>query len=73
MEYELCAVDCAIPVEITIDDDNGRYTIRKSDTSGEFFNTAQELALWVKENFTVEQFCHEEEFRFMMEEISRLC
>ena len=36
MEFSLSSYDGALPVEVTIDDDNGRYTIRKSDRSGEF-------------------------------------
>ena len=69
MEFSLCSNDCALPVEVTIDEDNGRYTIRKSDSSGEYFNSAQELIFWVRENFTVEQFCHVEEFQYMMKEL----
>jgi len=69
VEFSLCSNDCALPVEVTIDEDNGRYTIRKSDSSGEYFNSAQELIFWVRENFTVEQFCHEEEFQSMMKKL----
>ncbi len=66
MEFSLCANDCALPIEVTIDEDNGRYMIRKSDTSGEFFNTPQELITWVQQNFSVDQFCHKEEYVDMM-------
>ncbi|MGN1387053.1 MAG: hypothetical protein ACI4XS_10645 [Bacillus sp. (in: firmicutes)] len=66
MEFSLCAHDCAIPVEVTLDDDNGRYTIRKSDTSGEYFNSPEELIYWVEQNFTAEQFCDLYEFQEMM-------
>lgn len=71
MEFSLCSNDCALPVEVTIDEDNGRYTIRKSDSSGEYFNSAQELIFWVRENFTVEQFCYVEEFQYMMKELEQ--
>ncbi|MEH6942619.1 hypothetical protein [Bacillus sp. JJ722] len=70
MEFSLCSNDCALPVEVTIDEDNGRYTIRKSDSSGEYFNTAQELIDWIKQNFSVDQFCYQEEFEDMMKQLT---
>ncbi|MBD3109858.1 hypothetical protein IEO70_16075 [Bacillus sp. AGMB 02131] len=66
MEFSLCTHDCAMPVEVTLDDDNGRYTIRKSDTSGEYFNTPQELITWIRQNFHAEQFCDLNEYQEMM-------
>ncbi|MGD6966711.1 hypothetical protein FZC78_04915 [Rossellomorea vietnamensis] len=50
MDYKLNAVDSEIPVIVTIDPDNGIYTIRKSDTSGEIFNDPEDLLAWYQEN-----------------------
>ena len=69
MEYQLCSLESALPCEVTIDEDNGRYMIRKADTSGEIFNSAEELILWVKTNWRAEEFCYPEEFQMMMEEL----
>ncbi|WP_251552356.1 hypothetical protein [Neobacillus muris] len=66
MEFSLFSFDGALPVEVTIDEDNGRYTIRKSDTSGEYFNTPKELIAWIKAHFREEEFCHPDEFRGML-------
>jgi hypothetical protein len=66
MEFCLSSFDGALPVEVTVDDDNGRYTIRKSDRSGEYFNTSNELIQWVKTNFNEEEFCYPHEFRGML-------
>ncbi|PLR98896.1 hypothetical protein [Bacillus sp. T33-2] len=71
MEFSLCSYDGALPVEVTLDEDNGRYMIRKSDTSGEFFNSAKELILWIRANFSVEEFCVPEEFNGMMEMLAQ--
>jgi hypothetical protein len=70
MEYTLCSVDCALPCEVTIDDDNGRYMIRKSDTSGEVFNTAEELIAWVKSNWKPEEFCDPNEFNNLLKQLN---
>lgn len=70
MEFSLCSFDGALPVEVTIDDDNGRYTIRKSDRSGEYFNSPNELIAWVKTNFREEEFCHPHEFRGMLAKLA---
>jgi hypothetical protein len=32
------------------------FTVRDSDTTGEVFNSASEVAAWIKQNWTVEQF-----------------
>jgi hypothetical protein len=66
MEFSLCSFDGALPVEVTIDEDNGRYMIRKSDTSGEFFNSPFELIAWVKAHFNEEDFCDPSEFKSMI-------
>lgn len=70
MEFSLCSLDSALPVEVTLDEDNGRYMIRKSDTSGEYFNSANELIQWVKANFTAEEFCDPKEYHGMIQKLT---
>jgi len=70
VEFSLCSLDCALPVEVILDEDNGRYMIRKSDSSGEFFNTPHELIQWVKNNFSAEEFCDPKEFQGMIKELT---
>jgi hypothetical protein len=67
MEFSLCSLDGALPVEVTLDEDNGRFMIRKSDTSGEYFNSPGELIDWLKVNLSEEDFCDRDEFQGMME------
>lgn len=67
MEFSLNSFDGALPVEVTIDEDNGRFMIRKSDSSGEFFNSPGELIDWVKSNLRQEDFCDSGEFQGMLD------
>lgn len=69
MEFSLFSFDGALPVEITIDEDNGRYMIRKSDSSGEFFNTPNELIQWIKAHLHEDEFCHPKEFHGMLSKL----
>ncbi|PYZ98327.1 hypothetical protein CR205_06935 [Alteribacter lacisalsi] len=56
MDYQLQTPDSAIPCEVTCDPDNGRFMIRKADTSGEVFNSAEELTDWLEKNWTEAMF-----------------
>ncbi|QPA32305.1 hypothetical protein [Thermaerobacillus caldiproteolyticus] len=69
MEFSLKAKDSAFPCEVTIDEDNGRYMIRKADTSGEVFNTPEELVQWIIDNWNNDDFQDQEQFDWMMKEI----
>ncbi len=69
MEFSLRCKGNVYPCEVTIDEDNGRYMIRKTDSSGEFFNTPEELALWLSQNWEASDFHDAEEFNNMMKEI----
>jgi hypothetical protein len=71
MEFSLNSFDGALPVEITVDEDNGRYMIRKSDTSGEYFNTAVEMVKWIRANLRADDFCIPAEFTQMMESLAQ--
>lgn len=71
MEFSLFSFDGVMPVEVTIDDDNGRYMIRKSDSTGEFFNTSSELIKWIKDHLHEDQFCHPQEFHGMLEKLTK--
>ncbi|WP_335391484.1 hypothetical protein [Neobacillus drentensis] len=62
--------DNAYPCIVTIDEDNGRYTIRKSDSSGEYFNSPKELVAWIMENWHSEDFLDRQEYESMLSEIS---
>ncbi|MFE8702121.1 hypothetical protein ACFYKX_16100 [Cytobacillus sp. FJAT-54145] len=66
MEFLLNVPDGALPVEVTLDEDNGRYMVRKSDTSGEFFNSPVELINWIQTNFNEDEFCDKAEFHHMI-------
>ncbi|MDX8361870.1 hypothetical protein [Cytobacillus sp. IB215316] len=69
MEYELSCKGSALPCEVTIDEDNGRYMIRKADSSGEIFNSPVELVRWIVENWHPEDFRDQTQFTNMVKEI----
>lgn len=69
MEFYLKSRDNAYPCEVTIDEDNGRYTIRKSDSSGEYFNSPEELVAWIRDNWKSDDFLDPEEFESMLNKI----
>ena len=69
MEFFLKTKDNAYPCVVTIDEDNGRYTIRKSDSSGEVFNSPKDLVAWIMENWRSDDFLNNDEFEEMLEEI----
>lgn len=69
MEFNLRARDNAYPCVVTIDEDNGRYMIRKSDSRGEVFNSPYDLVSWILENWGAEDFIYQHEFESMLKEI----
>lgn len=72
MEYLLKSKESVFPCEVTIDEDNGRYMIRKADSSGEVFNSPVELVKWIVSNWDSDEFVDQEEFQIMMSEIQTL-
>ncbi|WP_078595823.1 hypothetical protein [Evansella clarkii] len=72
MEYQIKAKDGAFPCEVTIDEDNGRYMVRKADTSGEVFHNKQELINWVKTNWESSQFENPGSFQDLMSELTTI-
>lgn len=69
MEFLLQVKDNAFPCEVTIDEDNGRYMIRKSDSSGEVFNSPMELISWILENWGADDFIDKKQFEAMLNKI----
>lgn len=69
MEFELDTYEGAFPNQVTVDPDNGVYTIRTADTSGQVFNSQQELVSWVEQNWNKEVFVHPEQYEQMMKKI----
>ncbi|WP_377889000.1 hypothetical protein [Alkalihalobacillus sp. R86527] len=67
MEYNLYSKDSAYPCEVTIDDENGRYMIRKSDTSGEVFNSVEDLTGWIRANWKEDDFRSRKQYNYLLE------
>ncbi|MGD6845913.1 hypothetical protein [Rossellomorea aquimaris] len=67
MEFEIMTKDSEIPCLVVADEDNGRYLIRKADTSGEVFNSQEELVTWIEANWSKEQVINSYEFVKMLE------
>ncbi|WP_026689589.1 hypothetical protein [Alteribacter aurantiacus] len=72
MDFQLHSEDSAYPCEVTCDEDNGRYMIRKSDTSGEVFNSSYELRQWIEQNWTGAMFINEEEYKRMLSQLKEM-
>jgi hypothetical protein len=72
MEYDIKAKDCAFPCEVTIDPDNGRYMIRKSDTSGEVFQNVNDLKEWISQNWNVNEFEDPSQFTQLLNELESM-
>jgi hypothetical protein len=73
MEFRLKNRHGAFPVEVTIDEDNYRFTVRNVDTTGAFFNSACDLIDWVKNNWMKEDFENPEEFDQMLLKFEQYC
>lgn len=71
MEFEIKSAGGAIPCLVTADADNGRYMIRKEDTSGEVFNSQEELMQWIDINWSEEMFEDQSQYRRMLKELKR--
>lgn len=71
MEFLLSCKGNAYPCEVMIDDDNGRYLVKKADSSGEFFNSPAELVSWVLNNWKPEQFEDQQQFGNMVNTIKQ--
>lgn len=69
MEFSLKNRHGAFPVEVTIDEDNHRFTVRNVDTTGTFFNSINELIDWVKTNWNVADFEDPDQFHHMISSI----
>ncbi|KAA0566945.1 hypothetical protein F0342_02580 [Bacillus sp. CH30_1T] len=67
MEFEIMTKESEIPCLVVADEDNGRYLIRKADTSGEVFNSQEELVTWIETNWSKEQVINSYEFVKMLE------
>ncbi|MBS2969310.1 hypothetical protein J9317_11090 [Metabacillus sp. KIGAM252] len=70
MEYLLKSKSSAIPCLIEADPDSNLYIIRSADTSGQSFNTKEELIRWVEENWNADDFEDPEKLRQAIKSIS---
>ncbi|MBO8173230.1 MAG: hypothetical protein H0Z33_15240 [Bacillaceae bacterium] len=69
MEFEIMSRDGAFPCEVTIDEENGRYTIRNADTTGEFFESPEQLVEWIQLNWNAEQFVKPDEYESLVQHL----
>ncbi|UYP09211.1 MULTISPECIES: hypothetical protein [Priestia] len=72
MEFSLQSLESAVPCEVVADEENGRYMLRKADTSGEVFNTPSELIQWIEANWSAEQFVSTAAFHEMMKQLKSI-
>lgn len=71
MEFDLQSKYGAFPCEVTLDEENGRYTVRNADTTGAFFNTPEELVQWLTQNWSKNHFIHPEEYDTMILQLNQ--
>lgn len=71
MEFTFSCKGSAIPCEVVVDDDNGRYMLRKADHTGEFFNNTEQLLEWVQANWNTEDFTDPDDYEKLVSEIKK--
>lgn len=73
MDYYLKSRQSASPCVVTNDEDSGIYCIRKEDTSGEVFNSKQELIKWIEDNWVASDFEEPGLYSKMMKSLETEC
>lgn len=56
MEKTIWTTESNVPSLIIVDEVNGRYAIRKADTSGQVFTSGSELIQWIEQNWNPSHF-----------------
>jgi hypothetical protein len=69
MEFSIMSKNGAFPCEVTVDEENYRFTVRNADTMGEFFNTPAELVGWLGQHWQEDEFLDPQEYQQMMEQL----
>ncbi|MCM3719243.1 hypothetical protein [Fictibacillus phosphorivorans] len=69
MEYSLYKKDGKFPCDVTVDYENMVFTVRDSDTTGEVFNSASEVAEWIKQHWSVDQFQKPDDYYDLMKHL----
>lgn len=72
MEFNIKAKDGSIPCEVTVETDNGRYLIRKSDTSGEVFQNINDLKKWITQNWNANEFEDPSQYTQLLNELESM-
>ncbi|MGG3915153.1 hypothetical protein [Rossellomorea vietnamensis] len=67
MEFEIMTVESEIPCLVVADEDNGRFMIRKADTSGEVFDSQEALVHWIEANWSKDKVVNTYDFVKMLE------
>jgi len=71
MNVEIMSKNGALPCEVTADDDNGVFTIRYEDTSGEVFDNFSSLKGWILGHWHEDLFVHSEEFQSLLVQLDQ--
>ncbi|MBO2531646.1 hypothetical protein SAMN04488025_103113 [Planifilum fulgidum] len=66
MEFSLMSKYGRYPCEVVADEDQFRFWVRKADTTGEFFQSQQELLEWIRKHWRREDFLRPEEFDHLL-------
>ncbi|WP_070119599.1 hypothetical protein [Bacillus marinisedimentorum] len=71
MEFHLESHNSPVSSAVTVDDGNHRYMVRNGDIDGEMFDTPEELAQWVIQNWRVDDFVDKDGFQQMIVQLER--
>ncbi|WYP24818.1 hypothetical protein NSQ54_10755 [Alkalihalobacillus sp. FSL W8-0930] len=69
MEKTIWTTESNVPSLVIVDNVNGRYAIRKADTSGQVFTNGTELKQWIEQNWNPSLFTNNAQYDQLLKEI----
>ncbi len=71
MEFSLMSKYGRYPCEVMVDEDQFRFWVRNADTTGEFFQSQQELLSWIRQHWRREDFLRPEEYDHLLHVLAK--